>query len=244
VSGSASWPTGNSLKVLNLRFRAPTDLTATPGDGNATLSWSPPASDGGSAITGYDVTWTENGHFLKDDVGATRTTVVVSGLTNQVPITFDVRATTAYKVGPQAGISATPTDEVAPLAPTNLSAAVGDGIIDLSWAEPPGGTPAANYELTYRVVEARKNGPSTSTELSQSIPPSARSEIVGSLTRLVAGTLPNGQQITFNLVAVNSYGSSSAAVVKATPGAASPSALYASGGPKKVTLSWDRRWPA
>jgi hypothetical protein len=55
----------------------------------------------------------------------------------------------------------------------------------------------------------------------------------------VAGTLPNGQQITFNLVAVNTYGSSSAAVVKATPGAGSPSALYASGGPKKVTLSWE-----
>jgi subtilisin-like proprotein convertase family protein len=76
---------------------APTIIrNATAGDGVATVSWTAPASDGGSAITGYVVN-PYIGYFpLAPQVfSSTATTQVVTGLTNGTEYRFRVQAVNA-----------------------------------------------------------------------------------------------------------------------------------------------------
>lgn len=70
---------------------APTDASAIPGDGNALVRWVAPASNGGSAITGYTV-FASPGTIT---CSSTTTSCIVSGLTNGVEYTFTVKATNA-----------------------------------------------------------------------------------------------------------------------------------------------------
>ena len=70
-------------------------MTASPGDGSAVVSWTAPASDGGSPIDGYTATCTATGN--PDDthsatVGGDATSVTVIGLTNDVEYTCTVTA--------------------------------------------------------------------------------------------------------------------------------------------------------
>ena len=59
---------------------APTIGTATAGDTQATVTWTAPASDGGSPITGYTVTAAPGG--LTASVVAPATSAIVPGLPN------------------------------------------------------------------------------------------------------------------------------------------------------------------
>lgn len=82
--------------------------------GRVPLSWAAPASDGGSSITGYQVTVTPG-----SVVSTTGTGVTVGGLTNGTAYSFTVAAVNARGVGPAAGpVTATP---VAPRPPSSRS---------------------------------------------------------------------------------------------------------------------------
>jgi len=93
---------------------SPTGVTATPGNGTATISWTPPANNGGSGITSYTVT-----PYI-GSTAQTPTTVsgsplwtntTISGLTNGTAYTFAVAATNAIGTGPPSSQSGeiTPT---------------------------------------------------------------------------------------------------------------------------------------
>ncbi|NMA26028.1 MAG: hypothetical protein GX936_10255 [Clostridiales bacterium] len=84
---------------------APQDLTATPGDGQVALSWTAPSSDGGSAITKYQVSKDNGANWT--DVGL-NTTYTFTGLTNGMAYTFKVRAVNSAGNGAEASTSATP----------------------------------------------------------------------------------------------------------------------------------------
>ena len=98
---------------------APTIGTATAANASATLTWTAPASTGGSAITGYSVR-AFNGATLARTQTVTGNvgTIVVTGLTNGTAYTFDVAAVNATGTGAFSARSAAVTPRTEFVAPT------------------------------------------------------------------------------------------------------------------------------
>jgi hypothetical protein len=92
----------------------PTDVTATGGDGNATVSWSAPG-DGGSPITAYIVTPYVSGVAQPADMfSSSATSEVVVGLSDGTTYSFTVAG--ANTVG--SGVPSALSPLVIPLAPS------------------------------------------------------------------------------------------------------------------------------
>ena len=129
---------------------APTGLTAAPGNGIATLSWSPPGSDGGSPVDGYVIEGGTSpaGGGIADNVGGH--TATIGGLTNGTAYYFRVHAQNAYGDGASATVTVTPQGSGSvPGSPTGLKVSSGDGFIALSWSPPTstGGSPVTGYHV-------------------------------------------------------------------------------------------------
>lgn len=97
----ATWTYKNFSATLVVDFAtapaAPSGVTATSGDGKATVAWAAPA-DGGSPITGYTVTASPGGKQVT--VAGSATTATITGLTNGTPYTFTVTAANAVGTSP------------------------------------------------------------------------------------------------------------------------------------------------
>jgi competence protein ComEC len=95
----------------------PTNVKATAGDGNATISWTAPINNGGAAITGYGI--------YKDGVKDTTTTgtsITLSGLTDGV--TYQIGVTAINSAGESISSTTVPVIPVAvtptPTPTTNI----------------------------------------------------------------------------------------------------------------------------
>jgi hypothetical protein len=89
---------------------APTNVTATAGNGSATVSWTA-AGDGGSPITSYTVTpYIGTTSQTPTTVSPPATSAAISGLTNGTAYTFTVSATNAVNTGP----ASAPSNSVTP----------------------------------------------------------------------------------------------------------------------------------
>ena len=217
---------------------APTALTATAGHTQVTLRWTH-GDDGGSALTGHEyrqggtgATWTAIPNSAA--TGANATSYTVTGLSNGVEYTFQVRARNA--VGESAaslGASATPA-ATAPARPTNLTATAGHTQVKLEWTNGhDGGSPITRHE--YQQYEGDGRGPVTA--IPDSGPDGAH------FSSYTVTGLRNGRTYSYRVHAVNAVGpgdwehSASTTPMTADPPAA-PTALTASAGDTRVTLAW------
>ena len=112
---------------------APTGLTAAPGDGSASLSWT--ASSGASSYTVLQST-SSGGTYSAVASGLTGTTYTVTGLTNGTTYYYEVEAVnSAGTSAPSSSASVTPSAPASPPAtPGGLTATGGSGQVSLSWS--------------------------------------------------------------------------------------------------------------
>ncbi len=169
---------------------APTGLSASPGAGQVSLSWTPPAVDGGSPITGYLVTVYAGGALKGFANVPVLTGVTIIGLTNGTAYTFTVSARNV--AGPGAWASSSPVmPRTVPGTPANVTAAAGAGAATVSWNAPAsdGGSPITGYVIRRFVGDVLDGTMS-----------------VGAGTQATIGGLTGGTTYTFRVSAENVAG--------------------------------------
>ena len=110
------------------------------------MSFSAPASDGGSAITSYTVTSAPGGHTAS----CPGSPCTVTGLTNGTSYTFTVHATNASGDSPESSATAAVTPLDVPGAPTGVTATAGNGQASVAFTAPAsdGGSTITSYTVT------------------------------------------------------------------------------------------------
>lgn len=209
----------------------PTIGTVTPENAEVKVSFTPPALDGGSAITSYTVT-----PYIGTTAGKTTTgsgagnQITVPGLTNGTQYTFTVAATNKFGTGPASGSSNPVTPATKPSAPTITTVTAGNGVATVTFSEgSDGGGPITGYSVNSNPkggVDYNLN----STSLSHQVT-----------------SLTNGTKYTFTVSATNAVGTStskpSKPIIPATvPGA--PTNVTATAGKTKGTVKVTFKAPA
>jgi fibronectin type 3 domain-containing protein len=199
---------------------APIAVAASAGDGRATVTWSPPANDGGTLVTAYTVTSWPGGATVQT---AGATTATVAGLNNGTSYTFTVTAANAVGTGPASAPSSAATPATAPSAPQAITATAGDASATLTWSAPS------------------SNGGAAITSYTVTASPGGMTAVVSGTTATVTG-LTNGTSYTFVVTATNWAGtgpasSPSAALIPARLPAA-PTGAGAMAGNGQAVVTW------
>ena len=192
----------------------PRNVAAVAGNGQATVSFSPPANNGGSAITGYTVSSSDG-----QAIASSSSPVVVTGLTNGTGYTFVVTAQSAAGTSGPSDRTAVVTPATAPSAPTISGLSAGTGQVTVSFAAAAtGGATITSWTVTAYVG-------SSST-------PAKTATAAGSATSATVTGLANGTAYTFTVTATNKAGTSpaSARSGSATPALAGITTLTATTG--------------
>ena len=165
---------------------SPSGVSAIPGNGQATVSWSPPSNRGGSLPLTYTATASPGGQSCSV---VDMTSCTVTGLTNGTSYSFSVTASNSAGTSSPSLRSGSVTPVGPPQAPQGASARAANGSASVTWQAPlsNGGSPITQYTVT-----ASPGGATCTTTTT---------------TCTVLG-LTNGTPHTFTVVARNAAGDS------------------------------------
>ena len=230
-AGSGSTPPARTIGLTVTAWEvltAPTNVQATRGNTQATITWDPPTKDGGSPITNYLITSTPASPKSPLTVGNVLT-ATMTDLTNGTSYTFAVKAKTNLATGPSSSSSSAVTPATVPDAPTTVTMTAGNGQATVSWLAPSsnGGSAVLKYSVT--VSPAPVTGATTR-------------ETPNATPSFVFTDLANGSDYFFTVRAINVVGTGGAAVSSASvtpftvPGA--PVIGVATPGNTTATVNW------
>ena len=195
--GTGSYTAQSSAVVPSATPGVPTSLSATAGNGQASLSWVAPASSGGSAITDYSIQYSSNGGTSWSTFSHTASTAVsstVTGLANGTSYVFRVAAVNGVGTGSYTAQSSAVVPSATPGVPTSLSATAGNGQASLSWVAPAssGGSAITDYSIQYS-----SNGGTSWSTFSHTTSTAVSATVTG---------LANGTSYVFRVAAVSFVG--------------------------------------
>jgi methionine-rich copper-binding protein CopC len=215
ATGPGAWSAGSAAVTPQpVVAGEPTGVNATPGNAVATVRWTAPANNGGSAVTGYTVrTFDPAGA----QVGPSLTVgnvlnATVAGLANGTAYRFDVAAingagTSAFSASSAAVTPVAPPVNTVPGAPTIGAPAAGNASATVRWTAPAsnGGTAITGYSVRAYVGTATTVFSTTTAG--------------AAATSVVVPGLANGTAYTFDVRAINAVGTgnSSARSTAVTP---------------------------
>jgi subtilisin family serine protease len=151
--------TSNEASTTPARVPGPPTLAVpTTASGTVNLSWTAPASDGGSPLTTYRVyrATSTGAETLLTSLGASATTFSDTGLTNGTTYFYEVSAVNAIGETRSAEQSAEPTGP--PSAPATLTAVGSTGHVTLTWTAPANDGGAPGGVTQYKVFRATSSG--------------------------------------------------------------------------------------
>lgn len=191
---------------------APTIGVATPGDGQATIAFTPPTSTGGVAITSYTVTC---GSVSKS---GTASPITVSPLTNGTPYNCSVSATNSLGTGPSsATVSVTPAAGALSLisvvsrkthgvagtfdVPINFATALAGSVS----VEPRTalGAPAAHTIVFQFSGQVTATGTPDARDAANAVVGSVSATFSGSEVTVTISGVPDNKRLTVSLAGVN-----------------------------------------
>ena len=198
-------------------------VTVTRGDRGASVSWNPPASDGGDPITSYRVIVRLDGR-VTNEISATETSATITGLTNGSRYDVTVSAINAVGAGDESTYVAV-TPATTPDSPRNVQATRDSGGATIDWVVPAsdGGSTVISYRIqVWDSSNLAVDTTSTTTTIS------------------VSG-LTNGKTYRVAVSALNSVGASVASAPTYVTPATTPSApreISGTRGDSHAVISW------
>ena len=227
ATGTGPAVTGSLLLAENPGV--PREMMIEPGNQQLTVTWQPPADNGGSPITGYLVQWKDTGEEFSDT--ERRATVTnprhqIPSLDNGSTYTVQVRAVNLTGTGPPASETGVPVSVPGP--PTSLTFRSSMGNLLVSWDEPAdnGGSPMTGY-----LVQWKDTGEEFSDTERRATVTDPRHQITG---------LTIGNEYTVSVAAINATGTGPAVtgslLLAENPGV--PREMMIEPGNQQLTVTW------
>ena len=154
---SARWSPDVGKKAVGTP-NAPSISEVNEASGQLTVTWTAPTSNGGSAITDYEVSATDGANTITDTTGDDSLTLALSGLTNGSSYTITVRAKNSDFWSTSSSPSSPHTPLGVPGAPTALVLTPTSNGFSATWVAPNDdggdgdGTDLGNYD--YQVEDS------------------------------------------------------------------------------------------